>query len=200
MCTLTMRAPSTPCHVHPCARLSITGLHRQGFGCDTMLVCVLSVQGVAVTAATQQAVREGRLSSQEGAARLVAFLAHREAELDSAAATATAADSPPARSGHASYDEQGGGGASISHSSASPSGLAAPRHSEGSIWGPAEGAASGLPYTVQASLWGNGSASGGSSYGRPHASPDSFSSSQLWGTIPAAADPAQYQTYPQNGF
>lgn len=151
-----------------------------------------------MTAATQQAVREGRLSSQEGAARLVAFLEHREAELESAgsaAATATAC-SPTAQPGLASFENRCGGGGFTSHSSASPSGLAAPRHSEESIWGPAEGAASGSPYTAQPTLWGNGS-TGGSSYGRAHASPDSLSSSQLWGS---AADPAQYQTHPQNGF
>ena len=40
-----------------------------------------AMQGVALTAATQRAVREGLMSSQEGAARLVALLHHREAEL-----------------------------------------------------------------------------------------------------------------------
>ena len=39
------------------------------------------MQGIALTAATQRAVREGLINSQEGAARLVAYLHHKEAEL-----------------------------------------------------------------------------------------------------------------------
>ena len=42
------------------------------------------LQGAALAAATQRAVAEGSISSQEGAARLMAFLCQREAEVERA--------------------------------------------------------------------------------------------------------------------
>lgn len=68
------------------------------------------LQGVALTAATQRAVAEGSISSQEGAARLVAFLHHREAEAERACsqtlpAAAPAPSAEPGSSGHEQADQ-----------------------------------------------------------------------------------------------